>query len=207
MSDDTFKIGILISGRGSNMLSIIEAVEDGYIPNAKVSLVISNKPDALGLKKAKEHGIETRVIKAKDYPDKESYDRALIKELDNAGVNLVCLAGFMRIMSPLFVSHFKDRCINIHPALLPSFPGLHGQKQALEYGVKYSGATVHFVDEGVDTGPIILQAVVPVMDDDTEETLSQRILEQEHRIYPEAVRLIRLGKLDIQGRRVRLIKD
>ena len=189
------------------MIAIIEAIKNGEIPNAEVALVISNNPQAPALEKAAKYGIETMVQTADGFSNREDYDRALIEKLESRGVDIVCLAGFMRIMSPVFVHHYKNRCLNIHPALLPSFPGLHAQRKALEYGVKFSGATVHFIDEGVDSGPIIIQEVVPVLDDDTEETLAARILEKEHKIYPEAIRLLVEGKLEIQGRRVLRKKD
>lgn len=184
------------------MIAIIEAIRRGEIQGAEVAVVISNNPNAPALEKAALYGIETMVQTADGFATREDYDKALIEKLEAKGVDIVCLAGFMRIMSPLFVRHYKNRCLNIHPALLPSFPGLHAQRKALDYGVKFSGATVHFIDEGVDTGPIIIQEVVPVLDDDTEETLSARILEKEHKIYPEAIKLLIEDKLILQGRRV-----
>ncbi|MEO9363428.1 MAG: phosphoribosylglycinamide formyltransferase [Nitrososphaera sp.] len=202
-------LGILISGRGSNMDAILAAAKAGRIPGARPKIVISNKPDAAGLKTASEkYGVPTKVIPAEGLKGWD-YDKKLVSSLEEAGVTpedgLVCLAGFMRIISPEFVKHFKMRILNIHPALLPSFPGLHAQRQAIDYGVKVSGCTVHFVDAGVDSGPVILQRTVPVMEGDTEETLSARILEQEHQAYPEAVRLFTEGRLKIEGRKIRIL--
>jgi len=196
-------IGVLISGRGSNLQAIIDASEKGKIP-AKVAVVISNKPDAYGLERAKKHKIPTAVFDPKKFSDKNTYELEIVKTLKKYKVDLVCLAGYMRIVGPILLEHYQGRMMNIHPALLPSFPGLHVQKAALDHGVKVSGATVHFVDEGCDTGPIIVQAAVPVLEDDTEETLSARILEQEHKIYPQAIKLFAEGKLKIEGRRVRI---
>ncbi|MEM2959521.1 MAG: phosphoribosylglycinamide formyltransferase [Candidatus Freyarchaeota archaeon] len=206
-------IGVLVSGRGSNLQAIIDAVESGYI-KAKISVVISSRRDALALQRAKEHGIEAIFIDPQDFwKDKEhreekrvEYDKKIIAELEKRNVDLVLLAGYMLMLSPYFVNKYKNRIMNIHPALLPSFPGVNAQKQALEYGVKYTGATVHFVDAEMDHGPIILQDVVPVFDDDTVETLSNRILEKEHKIYVEAVKLFTEGKLKVEGRRVRILK-
>ncbi|AIF84959.1 phosphoribosylglycinamide formyltransferase, formyltetrahydrofolate-dependent [Candidatus Nitrososphaera evergladensis SR1] len=205
----TTNLGILISGRGSNMDAILAAIKAGRIPSARPRIVISNKPDAAGLKTASEkYGVPTKVIPSEGLKGWD-YDKKLVAALEEAGVTpengLVCLAGFMRIISPEFVRHFKMRILNIHPALLPSFPGLHAQRQAVDYGVKVSGCTVHFVDEGVDSGPVILQRTVPVMEGDTEETLSARILEQEHQAYQEAVRLFAEGRLKVEGRKVRVL--
>lgn len=202
-------LGILISGRGSNMDAILAAAKAGRIPDVKPCIVISNKPDAAGLKTASErYGVPTKVVPP-DGQKSGDYDKRLVAALEEAGVTpkdgLVCLAGFMRIISPEFVRHYRMRILNIHPALLPSFPGLHAQRQAVEYGVKVSGCTVHFVDDGVDSGPVILQRTVPVMEGDTEETLAARILEQEHQAYPEAVRLFAQGRLKVEGRRVRVL--
>jgi phosphoribosylglycinamide formyltransferase-1 len=199
-------LGILISGRGSNMDAILAAVKSGRIKNIKPSVVISNKPDAAGLKIASDkYGVPTKVIPP-DGLKGWDYDQKVVAVLQAHGVTpqsgLVCLAGFMRIISPEFVRQYKMRILNIHPALLPSFPGLHAQKQALDAGVRVTGCTVHFVDEGVDSGPVILQRSVPVMDGDDEETLSTRILEQEHQLYPEVVRLFGDGRIKVQGRRV-----
>ncbi|HEX2558370.1 MAG TPA: phosphoribosylglycinamide formyltransferase [Nitrososphaera sp.] len=198
-------LGILISGRGSNMDAILAAVKSGRI-NAKPCIVISNKPDAAGLNIAFEkYGVPTKVIQPAGLKGWD-YDQKVVAALQEHGVTpqsgLVCLAGFMRIISPEFVRQYRMRIVNIHPALLPSFPGLHAQRQALECGAKVTGCTVHFVDEGVDSGPVILQKAVPVMDGDTEETLSERILVQEHQLYPEAVRLISEGRIKVEGRRV-----
>lgn len=195
------RIAVLLSGRGSNFRALYRATKEGRIP-AEIVLVISDKKEALGLQSAIEYGIEALYIRRKDFPDRVSFDMKIAEEIEKRKVDLICLAGYMRVLSPEFVRRFRWRIMNIHPALLPSFPGLHAQRQAVEYGVRYSGATVHFVDEGVDTGPIILQAVVPVYQNDTEETLAERILKEEHRIYPEAVRLFFEGKLEVKGRKV-----
>jgi phosphoribosylglycinamide formyltransferase-1 len=196
------KIGILISGRGSNMLALIEATERGEL-EAEVAVVISNVEGAPGVQKAREHGVETLVISHVGL-SREEHERRLVAELKRRGVELVCLAGYMRLLSPYFLSEFPGRVLNIHPSLLPAFPGLEAQRQALEYGVKFSGCTVHFVDEQMDHGPIIAQAVVPVYDDDTVETLSARILAEEHRLYVQAVALVLSGNYRIEGRRVLL---
>jgi phosphoribosylglycinamide formyltransferase-1 len=199
-------LGILISGRGSNMDAILAAVKSGKIKKVKPSVVISNKPDAAGLKIAAEkYGMPTKVV-TPDGLKGWDYDKKVVAALQQRGVTpesgLVCLAGFMRIISPEFVRLYRMRILNIHPALLPSFPGLHAQKQALDAGVKVTGCTVHFVDEGVDSGPVILQRTVPVMEGDDEEALSARILEQEHQLYPEVVKLFSEGKIKVQGRQV-----
>lgn len=203
-------LGILISGRGSNMETILKSIKKQKIP-IKPSVVISNNPKAKGLKIAQRLGVRTEIIESKDFVGTRwEYDQKIIKTLSKYGVTekngLVCLAGFMRIISPEFIRKYKNRILNIHPALLPSFAGLHAQKQALEYGSKYSGCTVHFVDDGVDTGPIVLQAIVRIKDSDTEETLAKRILAKEHKIYPQAVRLFAEGKISISGRRT-IIKN
>jgi len=195
------KLGVLVSGRGSNLQAIIDAIERGEI-DAEIKIVISDREDAYALKRAEKHNIEHMFIDPKNYKTREEYDKRLVEELKKRDVELVCLAGFMRLLSPYFISQYKNKIMNIHPALLPSFPGLNAQKQALEYGVKFSGCTVHFVDEGCDTGPIIIQAVVPVFDNDTVETLSERILKEEHRIYPKAIWAYSKGLLKIEGRRV-----
>jgi phosphoribosylglycinamide formyltransferase-1 len=200
---DLLKLGILISGNGSNLQSIIDHIEKGSL-KAIIKIVISNNPDAYGLTRAKKHGIPIVVLKNGDFKNKEDYDLELINILKNNSVDLVILAGFMRIITSTVLNAFPQKIMNIHPALLPSFPGIHGQKQALEYGVKLSGCTVHFVDEGVDTGPIIIQNAVQVFDDDTEETLAARILKEEHRIYPQAIQLFSEGKIEIKGRKVRI---
>ena len=194
------KLGILLSGRGSNFEAIARNVQAGKIP-AEIAVVISNKPEALGLVRAAEMGLATRYIPSKG-KEREAFDREVVAALREFDVDLVCLAGFMRILSPYFVREFPRRILNIHPALLPAFPGEDAQRQALEYGVKFTGCTVHFVDEGVDTGPIVCQAVVPVRDDDTVETLSRRILMEEHRIYSEAICLVLENRLRSEGRRV-----
>jgi phosphoribosylglycinamide formyltransferase-1 len=193
-------IGILLSGRGSNFEAIARNVAAGRIP-AKIVLVISNREQAPGLERARQMGLKTLFIPSKG-KEREAYDQEVVAALKEAEVDLVCLAGFMRILSPVLVRAFPGRILNIHPALLPAFPGLDAQKQALDYGVKFSGCTVHIVDEGMDTGPIVLQAVVPVLDDDTVETLSARILKEEHRIYSEAISLMLEDKVRIEGRRV-----
>ncbi len=195
------KIGILLSGRGSNFEALADAVSAGRIPGAEIAIVISNREGAPGIAAAKSRGIPARVIASRGL-EREAYDRLVAKELRERGVELVCLAGFMRLLSPFFIAEFRGRIVNIHPSLLPSFPGLEAQRQALEYGVRYAGCSVHFVDENLDAGPIILQAVVPVMDDDTEETLAARVLKEEHRIYSEAVRIVLEGRYRIDGRRV-----
>lgn len=197
------RIGVLASGRGSNFEAIARSVESGAIPAVLVALV-TDRPNARAIEVARAHGIEAVVLDARDYPGREAHEKAVIAALDERGVGLVCLAGYMRLLSGGFVKHFERRLLNIHPSLLPAFPGLHVQRQALEHGVKIAGATVHFVDEGVDTGPIVRQAAVPVCEDDTEDTLADRILAEEHRIYPEAIRLFAEGRLRIEGRRVRI---
>jgi phosphoribosylglycinamide formyltransferase-1 len=188
------KIGILISGRGSNMVALVDAVRRGEIPDSRVCVVISDKRDAAGLEKARERGVETVVIERRGR-SREEHDAGIIDELQKQGVELVCLAGYMRLLSPGFVAAFPGRIFNIHPSLLPSFPGLDAQKQALEHGVKVSGCTVHFVDEQLDHGAIILQKAVNVISGDTVGTLSERILEQEHNLYVEAVKQIVKGDL------------
>jgi len=187
------KIGILISGRGSNMMAIVDAVNSGEIPDSEVAVVVSDKADAAGLDKARERGVETVVIERKGRT-REAHDAEIIAELQKRGVELVCLAGYMRLLSKDFIRAFENRIVNIHPSLLPAFPGLDAQKQAIEHGVKLSGCTVHFVDEKLDAGPIILQKAVEVRDDDTTETLSARILEQEHAAYVEAVKILAEGQ-------------
>ena len=200
---DLLKLGILISGNGSNLQSIIDNIEKGSL-KAIIKIVISNNPEAYGITRAKKHGIPVVVLKNGDFKNKEEFNLELIRILKNNYVDLVILAGFMRIITPTLLKAFPHKIMNIHPALLPSFPGIHGQKQALEYGVKLSGCTVHLVDEGVDTGPIIIQSAVQVFDDDTEETLAARILEEEHRIYPQAIQFFAEGKIEIKGRKVRI---
>jgi phosphoribosylglycinamide formyltransferase-1 len=195
------RIGVLLSGRGSNFEALAESVAAGRIPNAEIAIVISNKPDARGLELAKSRGIATRAIPSKGL-EREAYDRQVVAVLQEHKVELVCLAGYMRLLSPYFVAAYPQRILNIHPSLLPSFPGLESQKQALDYGVKIAGCSVHFVDENLDAGPIILQATVLVRDGDDEHTLAERILEEEHRIYTEAVKFILEGNYRIEGRRV-----
>jgi phosphoribosylglycinamide formyltransferase 1 len=194
-------LGVLISGRGSNLQAIIDAIASGRL-NARVALVISNRADAAGLERASAAGIETLVMPHKAYPDRAAYDRALAAALKSRKVELVCLAGFMRLLGEGFIAEFPNAVLNVHPSLLPAFPGVDGQRQALEHGVKIAGATVHFVTADLDAGPILLQAAVPVLDRDTEETLSARILAEEHRIYPEAIARVLAGGWRIEGRRV-----
>jgi len=195
------RIGVLASGGGSNLQSIIDRCEEGTLA-AEIALVLSNNPAAGALNRAERHHIPSCCIDHRKFTGREDFDREVVTALQQAGVELVVLAGFMRIISGLFLEAFPQRIINIHPALLPAFPGLHVQRKALEYGAKFAGCTVHLVDGGVDTGPIIIQAVVPVQDDDTEETLSARILEQEHRIYPRAIQLFAEGRIKLADRRV-----
>lgn len=194
-------LGVLISGGGTNLQAIIDAIEAGRL-DARVELVLSNRSDAHGLARARNHGIPTEVLNHKEFASREAYDEAVVALLRARGVDLVVLAGFMRLLSPVFVKAYSNRIMNIHPALLPSFPGLHVQQKAVEHGVRFSGCTVHFVNEECDEGPIIIQAVVPVFSDDTAEMLAARILEQEHRIYPRAIQLYAEGRLRVVGRRV-----
>jgi len=195
------RIAVLLSGRGSNFEAIAESVRAGRIPDAELTIVVSNRESAGGIEKARQRGIEAVVIPSKG-KQREEYDREVVALLKQKKIDLVCLAGFMRLLSPYFVQEFRHRILNIHPALLPSFLGLEAQKQALEWGVKFSGCTVHLVDEHLDAGPIICQAVVPVEDGDTEETLAARILREEHRIYAEAINIVLSGRYRIEGRRV-----
>jgi len=195
------KIGVLLSGRGSNFEALADSVSAGRIPNAEIAIVISNRPEAPGLQKAEARGIATRMIPSKGL-QREVYDRQVAAVLQEYKVDLICLAGYMRLLSPYFIATFPQKILNIHPSLLPSFPGLEAQKQALDHGVKFAGCSVHFVDENLDAGPIIVQAVVPVLDTDDEHTLAERILKEEHRIYTEAVKIILEGKYRIEGRRV-----
>lgn len=204
MSDSSRgRVGLLISGRGSNMVALVRAMKEGRI-DAEPAVVVSNVAEAPGLDRASEMGVATEVVSHREFRPREVHEERVIETLRRRGVDLVCLAGYMRLLSPKMVAAFPDRILNIHPALLPAFPGLDAQKKALDHGVKLSGCTVHFVDELCDHGPIILQATVPVEEGDTVESLSARILEQEHRIYPEAVRLFFEGRLEVQGRRVRI---
>ena len=195
------RVAVLLSGRGSNFMALHDAMGDGRI-NADIVLVFSNKEDAPGLQAARDRELEALYLNSKLYPDKEEYDREIIRELRRRNADLVCLAGYMKIITPHFCREYRHHIMNIHPALLPSFPGLHVQQKAIDWGVRYSGATVHFVAEEVDMGPIILQAAVPVLQDDTEQTLADRILVEEHKIYPESVRLYFEGRLEVRGRRV-----
>src|SRR5580693_6446165 len=195
------RIGVLLSGRGSNFEALAESVAAGRIPNAEIALVLSNREAAPGLQKAIERKIPAKGL------EREAYDKLVVAALKEANVDLVCLAGYMRLISPHFVSAFPNRIINVHPSLLPAFPGLESQRQAIEHGAKFSGCTVHFVDENLDAGPIILQACVPIEDDDTPDTLGERILKQEHRIYTEAVKIVLEGRYRIDGRRVRVIPE
>ena len=195
------RIGVLLSGRGSNFEALAESAAAGRIPDAEIAIALSNREDARGIEKARAFGIEAHVISSKGL-EREAYDKLVIAALLEKRVDLVCLAGYMRLLSPQFVAAFRNRILNIHPSLLPAFPGLEAQRQALEHGAKFSGCTVHFVDENLDAGPIVLQACVPIEDSDTPETLAERILREEHRIYTEAVRIVLEGRYRIEGRRV-----
>lgn len=204
MSQDGRTLGVLISGRGTNLQAILDAVREGRL-EARIGVVISNRADAGGLERARRAAVPTAFIDHKAFPSREAFDQRVVEELEKHEVDVVCLAGFMRILSPVLVRAFPNRVLNIHPALLPSFPGLHGQRQALEYGVKISGVTVHVVDEELDHGAILLQTPVLVRDDDTEESLSARILKEEHRLYPEAIGLLLGGKFRFEGRRAIMV--
>jgi phosphoribosylglycinamide formyltransferase 1 len=195
------RIGILISGRGSNMVALLDAVRDGRVRDAEIALVVSDKPSAAGRLRARDRGIKTALVERKGRT-REEHEREIIKALREQGVELVCLAGYMRLLSPRFIEEFRGRILNIHPSLLPAFPGLDAQRQAIEHGVKYSGCTVHFVDDSLDGGPIITQRVVQVLDADTPETLAARILVEEHKAYPEALALVCSGRYEVVGRRV-----
>ncbi len=197
-------IAVLVSGRGSNLQAIIDRIEDGYL-RARISVVISDTRDAYALLRAKKHGIEAVFVDPVKYSSKELYEKEVLKTLEKHNAQLILLAGYMRILGKTLLSAYKNRIINIHPALLPAFPGLHAQKQAFEHGVKVAGCTVHFVDETLDGGAIIMQCCVEVREDDTDETLADRILEQEHKIYPEAVKLFVENRLSIEGRKVRIL--
>ncbi|GJL67031.1 MAG: phosphoribosylglycinamide formyltransferase [Nitrospirales bacterium] len=203
-------LGILISGRGSNLQSIIDAIEAGKL-DARIAVVVSNKLEAFGLERARSHGIKTVFLDPKSYKGqsnpREAYDAAVLDVLKVHDVGLVILAGYMKIVTPMLIDAYEKRMMNIHPSLLPSFPGLAAQQQALDWGAKVSGCTVHFVTEGVDEGPIILQAAVPVVENDTVETLSARILEHEHRLYPDAIQLYAEGRLKVEGRRTRITES
>ena len=198
------RIGILISGRGSNMLALVEAIRESRIPGAEIAVVISDHADAPGLSRAAERGLVTLTIERKGRT-REEHEREIIAALREHKVDLVCLAGYMRLLSPCFIESFRLAILNIHPSLLPAFPGLDAQRQAIEHGVKFSGCTVHFVDETLDGGPIITQRIVPVLDDDTPDTLAARIISEEHKAYAEAVALVVSGHYEIEGRRVRPI--
>lgn len=195
------RLGILISGRGSNMIALADAVEQGRIAGAEIVLVISDQPDAAGLTRAAELGLKTLAVKRAGR-SREEHEREIIGALEEHKIDLVCLAGFMRLLSRYFIDVYRGRILNIHPSLLPAFPGLAAQRQALDHGAKWSGCTVHFVDETLDGGPIVAQSIVPVFDDDCEESLSARILEQEHLLYAEAVALVVSGEYEVVGRRV-----
>ena len=195
------KLGVLISGNGSNLQAIIDAILRGEL-KAEIRLVISNRADAQGLERARRHGIATAVIEHRKFPSREDFDRAVLAALREREVELVALAGFMRLLSPVMIDAFPTRIMNIHNSLLPSFPGIHGPKDAIEYGVKIAGCTVFFVTPGVDVGPVIVQAAVPVLAGDDEDRLAARILQQEHRIFPHAISLFQQGRLEIEGRRV-----
>ena len=197
------RIGVLLSGRGSNFEALADSIAAGRIPNAEIAIVISNRENAPGIEKARARGITAQVIPSRGL-EREPYDKQVIAALEEEKVDLVCLAGYMRLLSPAFVAAYRGRILNIHPSLLPAFPGLESQRQAIEHGAKFSGCTVHFVDENLDAGPIILQAAVPIRDDDTPETLSERVLKEEHRIYTEAVRIVLEGCYRMEGRRVLL---
>ena len=198
---NVFKLAVLVSGRGSNLQAIIDSIDQKEL-HAHISIVISNKIDAMALERAKKHDIKTIFIDPASYLDKNAYDKALVEKLKFFSVDLICLAGYMRILGEEVIQTFKEKIINIHPSLLPAFPGLNAQKQAIEYGVKFSGCTVHFVDSGVDSGPIISQTVVPIYDDDDEKSLSERILKEEHNLYPKAIRMIKEKQLKINNRTV-----
>ena len=201
MTSSSFKIGILVSGRGTNLQAIIDAIENGEL-NARITVVLSNKKEAPALARAQKKDIETVYLDPKSFTGKKEFDLALARELEDRQIDLVCLAGYMRILGPEFIRKFEGKIINIHPSLLPAFPGLDVQQKAIDYGVKFSGCTVHFVNEEVDGGPIILQAVVPVHESDDAETLAQRILIQEHLIYPRAIQMIVENRLHIENRKV-----
>lgn len=199
--NNQFILGVLASGRGSDLQSIIDAIDNGQL-KTKIGVVLTDKPEAMALERARKAGIPAVCVDRKQYSSKEEFEQELIAQLKKYNVNLVILAGFMRILSPCFVNAFKNSILNIHPSLLPSFTGAHAHRDVLAYGVKVSGCTVHFVDEGMDSGPIIMQKAVPVLDDDTEDTLAARVLEQEHIIYPKVIELFISGKIHVDGRHV-----
>ncbi len=200
------KLGVLVSGGGSNLQSIIDSIEAGLIQRVEIAVVISNKEDAFGLTRAGNHKIPAVAVRHGDFSTRDDFENELIRVLDEHEVDLVVLAGFMRVLTPHFVNYYHHRIVNIHPAILPSFPGTHGQEQAFNYGVRFSGCTTHFVDEGTDTGPIILQAIVPVLKGDTADDLSARILVEEHRIFPETIKLWAEDRLRIEGRKVLILE-
>jgi phosphoribosylglycinamide formyltransferase-1 len=200
------RLGVLASGGGTNLQSLIDSCADGSL-TAEIAIVICNNPDAGALARAEKAGVKTCCINHRDFEKRADFDRRVVQELQESGIELVVLAGFMRIIGPIFLDAFPQRIINIHPALLPAFPGLHVQQQAIDYGARFSGCTVHFVDDGVDTGPIIMQAAVPVLDGDDADDLAARILIEEHKIYPRAIQLFAEGRLQIEGRRVRILPD
>jgi len=199
-------LAVLVSGSGTNLQAIIDAIENGRVP-AEVRAVVCNRPHALALQRARRHNLPVEVVDHKAFASRESFDERVVALLRDRGVELVCLAGFDRLLSPAFIRGFRDRILNIHPALLPAFPGLHAQRQALDYGVRIAGCTVHLVDEQTDHGPIVIQAAVPVYSDDTLEALTERILAEEHRIYPEAICLFAEGRIRLDGRRVRILNE
>ncbi len=201
MTLNTFKLAVLVSGRGSNLQAIIDSIEKEEL-DADISIVISNTKDAMALSRAERHNIKTTSINPADYLSKRAFDTALIEKLKEYPIDLICLAGYMRILGEEVIQTFKEKIINIHPSLLPAFPGLNSQKQAIEYGVKFSGCTVHFVDSGIDSGPIISQTVVPIYDNDDEKSLSERILEQEHHLYPKAIKMVKENQIKINDRTV-----
>jgi len=203
--DSTLPVGVLISGSGTNLQAIVDAIEHGDL-DAEIRVVISNRTGVQGLERAQNHGLRTIVVNHRDFASREDLDREILTRLRECGVELVVLAGFMRMLSRVMIEAYPNRIMNIHPALSPMFPGIHGHREALDYGVRISGCTVFFVSEGMDTGPVIIQAAVPVLDDDDEERLAARIRAEEHRIYPEAIRLYQQGRLEVVGRKVR-IKD
>ena len=196
-------LGVLVSGSGSNLQAIIDNIEKGLLDGV-IKIIISNNADAYALVRAKKHNIPFVIINHSDFDNREDFDRKMIDVLKSFSVELVVMAGFMRLLTPLFLNAFPMKIMNIHPAILPSFPGIHAQKRAADYGVRFSGCTVHFADEGVDSGPIIIQAVVPAYDDDTDDALAARILKEEHRIYPQAVQFYAEGRIEVIGRKVRI---
>jgi phosphoribosylglycinamide formyltransferase 1 len=199
-------LGILASGSGTNLQAIIDAIEDGQVP-AEIRVVVCNRPQAKALERAERHRLAVEVVDHKTFPSREAFDERVVEVLSEKNVELVCLAGFDRLLSPVFIRAFPERILNIHPALLPSFPGLHAQRQALEYGVRIAGCSVHIVDEKTDHGPIVIQAAVPVYSDDTIDSLTERILAEEHRIYPEAICLFAENRVRVEGRCVRIVDE